>query len=111
MLPPRVRELIQLFAKLPSVGEKTAQRFALFLAASEPETARMLGEALIALGGSVDVCARCGNLAEKGEPSICVICADRKRDPAQLCVVARIRGMPGCSTKVAAICAAGPFSA
>ena len=95
MLPSRVRELVQLLARLPSVGEKTAQRFALFLAVSEQETARSLGESLIALADNIGVCARCGNLAEKTEdaPPLCTICGDVKRDPSQLCVVARIQDL------------------
>ncbi len=96
MLPRRVDELVRLFARLPSVGEKTAQRFALYLATREPDTARALGEALLALAGSIVPCARCGNLAEKrlGEDvALCAICSDPRRDAGLLCVVARIQDL------------------
>lgn len=98
VLPFRVQQLVQLFARLPSVGEKTAQRFALFLATREPETARGLGEALVAMAEAITTCARCGNLAERpddeeGRAPICTICADNKRDDATLCVVARIQDL------------------
>jgi recombination protein RecR len=96
MLPSRVRQLIQLFARLPSVGEKTAQRFALFLATREPDTARALGEALRSLGEAVGPCQRCGNLAERGDAErgeLCSICRDPRRDGGLLCVVGRIQDL------------------
>ena len=95
MLPGRIQELVRLFAQLPSVGEKTAQRFALFLAARDPEMARALGEALIAMADGIVPCARCGNLAEAvaSPEAICGICSDGKRDPALLCVVARVQDL------------------
>ncbi|HHH31128.1 MAG TPA: recombination protein RecR [Polyangiaceae bacterium] len=98
MLPSAVQQLVQLFARLPSVGEKTGQRFALFLASREPETARGLGEALIAMADAITTCARCGNLAQRPSApeqpaAICTICADNKRDATTLCVVARIQDL------------------
>jgi recombination protein RecR len=100
VLPSAVQQLVQLFARLPSVGEKTGQRFALFLATREPETARGLGEALIAMADAITTCARCGNLAQRvtgedgaDQPVECSICADNKRDATTLCVVARIQDL------------------
>ncbi|MSP24871.1 MAG: recombination protein RecR [Myxococcales bacterium] len=96
MLPRKVEELVRLFARLPSVGEKTAQRFALYLASREPDTARALGEALVAMVDTVATCARCGNLAERGEDgdeARCAICRDSRRDAGLLCVVARIQDL------------------
>ena len=96
MLPRKVQELVQLLARLPSVGEKTAQRYALFLATREPDTARALAAALGELGGSITPCARCGNLAERDPTlpaALCTICRDTRRDAALLCVVARIQDL------------------
>ncbi|MBM4373512.1 MAG: recombination protein RecR [Deltaproteobacteria bacterium] len=96
MLPPKVRELVQLFARLPSVGEKTAQRFVLHLLTREPDTARTLGGALSEIAGAIASCDRCGNLAERDArpgPTLCTICRDTRRDPASLCVVARIQDL------------------
>lgn len=99
VLPSAVQQLVQLFARLPSVGEKTGQRFALFLATREPETARGLGEALIAMADAITTCSRCGNLAQRppveseGPAALCGICADNKRDASTLCVVARIQDL------------------
>jgi recombination protein RecR len=95
MLPGRIQQLVQLLSRLPSVGEKTAQRFALFLAARERDTARALGQALIDMADSVGTCERCGNLAERegDEPRICMLCRDTRRDTSSLCVVARIQDL------------------
>ncbi len=94
MLPAKVQELVQLLSRLPSVGEKTAQRFALYLATRDPDTARALAQALAELGDAVAPCARCGNLAERdGDTAICAICRDSRRDAAQVCVVARIQDL------------------
>ena len=80
MLPPAVQRLVQLFTHLPSVGEKTAARFALHLATRDPEVARALGEALV-------------EIAEASEKPLCDICSDTRRDGAQLCIVARIQDL------------------
>ena len=83
MLPERLSRLMQLFARLPGVGEKTAQRYCLFLATEQGELARQLGDELLEASVSVGPCQRCGNLAEVDEQSqrICRICRDNRRDP------------------------------
>ncbi|MBW2456748.1 MAG: recombination protein RecR [Deltaproteobacteria bacterium] len=96
MLPSKVQQLVQLLSRLPGVGEKTAQRYALFLAATEMDTARALGDALHGMAEGVGHCARCGNLADVVDPETppcCTICSDNKRDAARLCVVARIQDL------------------
>ena len=64
MLPDPLLRLIELLARLPGVGEKTAQRFALHLVAEKSGTAAALGQALVDLGTRVKSCQRCGNIAE-----------------------------------------------
>jgi recombination protein RecR len=96
VLPDHVHRLSQRFARLPGVGEKTALRFAMFLLTADSAIARDLGQDLIALHHHVGVCERCGHLAEHssgGEPTLCTICRDPRRDPAVLCVVARVQDL------------------
>ena len=96
MLPERLARLVQLFARLPGVGEKTAQRFVLHLVASGGELASDLGEELASLRARIAPCERCGHIAEiiaPGEPPVCAICRDGKRDPRLLCVVARVQDL------------------
>jgi len=86
---------MQLFARLPGVGEKTAQRFVLHLVSETADLPRQLGEELIRVADVVRPCERCVNLAEappEGE-RLCTVCRDRRRDPTLLCIVAKIQDL------------------
>ncbi len=90
MFPDSLRRVIHLLSRFPGVGEKTAQRFALYLV-TDPAFASKMGQELAELSSRVGTCDQCGNLAEVHEgPVICRVCADHKRDRSQLCIVARI---------------------
>ncbi len=95
MLPDRVRTLIQLLSRLPGVGEKTAQRYVLFMLTTDSDYGAQMGQELIALRENIGHCSLCGNLAERGgsDEPICSICTDHKRDPHLLCVVARVQDL------------------
>jgi recombination protein RecR len=96
LLPDRLGRLVHLFARLPGVGEKTAQRFVLHLVASGGDVARDLGEELASLRANIAPCASCGHVAEvtaPGTPAVCAICRDPKRDPRLLCVVGRVQDL------------------
>jgi recombination protein RecR len=86
---------MHLLARLPGVGEKTAQRFALFLVAEGGELAPDLGQELATLRESVRPCERCGNIAEVDDSghAVCSVCRDTRRDPTLLCVVARVQDL------------------
>ena len=91
----RTKRIIELLSKLPGVGEKTAQRYLLFLLTADESVARELGAELSVLRDWVKPCERCGNIAEIEEenPSphvLCNVCTDNKRDASLLCVVARV---------------------
>ena len=96
MLPERLTRLVTLLSRLPGVGEKTAQRFVLFIVAQEPGLARQLSEELASLSTHLRACERCGHVAEVGEPGTpvwCSICLDNKRDPRLLCIVAKVQDL------------------
>jgi recombination protein RecR len=95
MLPAGLTRIVDLFARLPGVGEKTAQRFALWLAGEHGEVALELGRALSELPNLVRPCERCGNVAEVGPEggAVCSVCADHRRDPTVLCIVARVQDL------------------
>ena len=94
-MPERLARAAQLLARLPGVGEKTAQRFALFLATTDEATSRELGRSLAELRDHVRPCARCGNIAEaaSNEAATCSICRDTRRDAKLVCVVARVQDL------------------
>jgi recombination protein RecR len=89
----RTKRIIELLSKLPGVGEKTAQRYLLFLLTADESVARELGAELAVLRDWVKPCERCGNIAEIEQESprvLCNVCTDGKRDASLLCVVARV---------------------
>lgn len=93
MLPESLRRVIQLLSRLPGVGEKTAQRFALELM-TDPRLSQELGGELLELNSRLRSCERCGNLAEVVEErAVCSICQDRRRDAKLLCIVARVQDL------------------
>ena len=95
MLPDSLLHLIELLARLPGVGEKTAQRFALHLVAEKSGTAQALGEALREIGERVKSCERCGNIAEVDQAgkALCVVCRDNRRDQSVICIVAKVQDL------------------
>jgi recombination protein RecR len=94
-LPDRFARAAQLFARLPGVGDKTAQRYALFLATADESVARELGEALVELRSYIRPCEQCGNLAEASPNAraVCAVCGDSRRSSSLLCVVARVQDL------------------
>lgn len=74
--------LIAELAKLPSVGEKTAARYAYAILNFSDEDALALSEAIKDVKRKVHFCKVCGNFTEN---EICDICAERK--PTTICVV------------------------
>ena len=79
-----IARLTLLLAKLPGVGEKTAQRLAFHVLKSPPEYADDLAQALLALRREVRLCSSCCNLTAQ-DP--CAICKDPQRDARIVCVV------------------------
>jgi recombination protein RecR len=76
--------LIKAFRRLPGVGPRQAERFALhYLRASEGEVAEFT-QALLKMRESVHYCPQCFSYSEGG---FCDICADDSREQTLLCVV------------------------
>jgi recombination protein RecR len=93
---PKLQRLISLLSRLPGVGEKTAQRYVLFLLTADESVARDLGGELARLHDVLRPCVRCGNIAELESPDetpVCAICRDTKRDDRLVCVVARVHDL------------------
>lgn len=93
-MSPKVQRLVKLLSRLPGVGEKTAQRYVLWLLTADEGLARSLGAELTVLRDEVGPCERCGNVAEIREGrAVCEVCLDGKRDAKVLCVVARVHDL------------------
>ena len=81
---PEIEHLIQLLAKLPGLGPRSARRAALHLIQKKDQLLGPLTRALEAAEERVVVCSVCGNV-DTVDP--CSICADPRRDRATLVVV------------------------
>jgi recombination protein RecR len=82
-----IGDLVQLLARLPGIGERTAARLAFYILGAEPGYAHSLGESVGHIHERVQRCTQCGNY---GAGPICTICADPRRDPTVLCVLGRV---------------------
>ena len=79
-----LEQLIDELVKLPTIGQKSAQRLALHLLRAPREDAIRLSESIRALREKVGFCGTCGNFSE-ADP--CPICTDARRDGTVICVV------------------------
>lgn len=79
-----LQRLIDELRRLPGIGPRSAERIAFHLLKAEPDDALRLARAVADIKEKVRPCRRCFNLAE-GE--LCHICADPRRDAAQVVVV------------------------
>jgi recombination protein RecR len=81
---PEIERLIQLLARLPGLGPRSARRVALHLINKREQLLGPLSEALRVANERIVVCRSCGNI-DTTEP--CSICADPRRDRSILVVV------------------------
>jgi recombination protein RecR len=79
--------LIQLLARLPGLGPRSARRAALHLLKRRESLMAPLAAALADAAERIRPCARCGNL-DTVDP--CTLCRDPKRDASLICVVAEL---------------------
>ncbi len=84
MYPASLEKLIECFRKLPGVGAKTAERYALLISEMDEAQVREFAEALIDVKEKLHHCSVCGNLSEGDE---CEICRDPDRNHKQIFVV------------------------
>jgi recombination protein RecR len=79
-----IEDLVAELAKLPGIGQKTAQRLTFHLLKQPPDAAGRLADAIRRVRDRVMACPTCGNLTDE-DP--CAICADPRRDASVLCIV------------------------
>jgi recombination protein RecR len=79
-----IARLVKELARLPGIGEKTAQRLAFHVLAAGPAYAEALAAAVTGVVRDVRCCSRCQTLTDR-DP--CSLCSDDRRDPRIVCVV------------------------
>lgn len=82
--PAPIQHLIELLARLPGLGKRSAERIALYLMRCSPEINQQLARGILDAKERIRNCSRCGGYTED-DP--CAICQDPRRDASKLCVV------------------------
>lgn len=91
MYPRPIQQLITAFGRLPSVGERTAERYVFYLLKSGKKDVAELALSLKNLITEVKSCEICWNFTDQIP---CRICSDKKRDHSTICVVAEPQDIP-----------------
>ena len=84
---PEIERLIQLLARLPGLGPRSARRAALFLIKKREQVMAPLASALQVALEKITICRTCGNIDTQNP---CTVCTDVRRDPSIIVVVADV---------------------
>ncbi len=87
--PQSLEELIEEFKKLPGVGRKTAERYAMYVINKySDEEVHQFSEVLNEAKSNLHHCSICGNLTDQ---EICSICKDEFRDKSSILIVENVK--------------------
>ena len=81
---PEIERLVDLLAKLPGLGPRSARRTALYLIKRPGQIMQPLADALAGAAATICTCSACGNI-DSVDP--CRICEDMGRDRGVICVI------------------------
>jgi recombination protein RecR len=84
---PEIERLVQLLARVPGLGPRSARRAVLHLIKRREQLLLPLASALAEAADKVRTCSVCGN-ADTCDP--CTICADERRDSSIIIVVEEV---------------------
>ena len=82
--PASILNLIKQISRLPGIGEKTAERLALYILRSPQRDAQELAQSILEVKDKVRLCTQCYGLSDA---DLCKICSDPARDASVVCVV------------------------
>ncbi|WP_331775612.1 recombination mediator RecR [Sulfurospirillum sp. 1612] len=80
----KFNDLVEAFQAIPTVGKKSALRFAYHLVLNDTFLAMKLANSIETAVKSIKKCQNCGALSEN---EICEICLDEQRDQSKICLV------------------------
>jgi len=86
MLPKPIQNLIDEFAKLPSVGPRQAARFVFHLLNQPKEEVEKFGKKFFVLN-KIRYCEFCNRAIEITSGKLCDICKDKNRERSTICIV------------------------
>ena len=84
LYPELLENLIEYFKKIPGIGEKTAERYALSLINFSDDDLKMFSDSLNKIKSTLKKCKICGHLTDS---NTCYICSDNTRNQNVICVV------------------------
>ncbi|KAB2882254.1 MAG: recombination protein RecR [Pseudorhodoplanes sp.] len=84
---PEIERLIQLLARLPGLGPRSARRAALHLIKKREQLMTPLADALAVARQKIVVCTTCGSIDTRNP---CTVCTDPRRDASLIVVVADV---------------------
>ena len=82
--PKKLENLIECYKKLPTIGEKSAERLALATLEMTEEDVKNFSDSLINAKQGLTKCTICGNLSDK---ELCDVCEDKNRNKNTICVI------------------------
>ena len=87
MKPSKIDSLIELLARLPGIGPRSARRIALNLLKKPDSLMRPLAKALVEAADQIKKCEICGNI---DTISPCNLCEDNRRDQSIIVVIEEV---------------------
>ncbi len=89
MHPESIQKLVNIFSKFPTVGSRTATRFAFYLAKLDKKEIKELLEVVVELKNKTKSCSFCFNIFEtkENDGAFCEICSNNSRDRETLCII------------------------
>ncbi len=91
MYSKSIKNLIDAFRKLPTVGQRTAERFVFYLLKSGKKE---VGEITLALKELIENVKSCESCWDFSDHNPCAICGNKNRDQSLLCVVSEPQDIP-----------------
>ena len=88
---PEIERLIQLLARLPGLGPRSARRAALFLIKKREQIMAPLGAAIATALDKIEICRVCGNINTHNP---CTVCTDARRK-AEALLAEKMKGLTG----------------
>ena len=82
--PDSLNNLINSLKKLPSIGEKSAERLAFAIMNMDDEDITLFSSSILDVKSKIKKCSICGNITESDK---CNICTNEERDDSIICVV------------------------
>ncbi|MEE2667950.1 MAG: recombination mediator RecR [Pseudomonadota bacterium] len=87
MKPSKIDNLIELMARLPGIGPRSARRMVLNLLKKPDSLMRPLAKALVETADQIKKCEICGNI---DTVSPCNLCEDNRRDQSIIVVIEEV---------------------